>query len=150
MTDMTREIANRANRRVDSIKQIIKFADIGVGIPAVDSATHGITLLQHQIHEINKVAGWWDNPREDGTTLMLMVSEISEAMEGNRKDLMDDKLPHRKMEEVELADALIRILDYAQWKGFDVAGAMIEKVAFNTQREDHKRENREKAGGKSY
>ena len=37
---------------------------------------------------------------------MLIVSEIAEAMEGERKDLMDDKLPHRKMAEVELADAL--------------------------------------------
>ena len=36
-----------------------------------------------------------------------------EAVEGVRKDLMDDKLPHRKMEEVEMADAFIRLLDFA-------------------------------------
>ncbi len=40
-------------------------------------------------------------------------------MEGERKDLMDDKLPHRKMAEVELADALIRIFDYAGAYGYD-------------------------------
>lgn len=44
---------------------------------------------------------------------MLTISEISEAMEGERKSLMDDKLPHRKMAEVELADAIIRIGDYS-------------------------------------
>jgi hypothetical protein len=44
--------------------------------------------------------------RNKGELLMLMVSEIAEAMEGERKDLMDDKLPYRKMAEVELADAL--------------------------------------------
>ncbi|XUM19805.1 hypothetical protein ACRAVF_19255 [Bradyrhizobium oligotrophicum S58] len=38
---------------------------------------------------------------------MLIVSEIAEAMEGERKSLMDDHLPHRKMVEVELADTLI-------------------------------------------
>ncbi len=43
---------------------------------------------------------------------MLVVSELVEAMEGERKDLMDDKLPHRKMAEVEMADAAIRILDF--------------------------------------
>lgn len=37
----------------------------------------------------------------------------AEAMEGERKGLMDDHLPHRPMAEVELADALIRLFDYA-------------------------------------
>lgn len=68
-----------------------------------------IKQLQQQIHQQNKDAGWWDNPREKGTLLCLIHSEISEAMEGERKDLMDDHLPHRKMAEVELADAVIRI-----------------------------------------
>ena len=44
-------------------------------------------------------------------TLQLVNTEISEATEGERKNLMDDHLPHRKMGEVELADALIRLLD---------------------------------------
>src|SRR5271157_249593 len=48
-----------------------------------------------------------------GERFALIHSEISEAMESHRKDLMDDKLPHRKGVEVELADALIRIFDYA-------------------------------------
>ena len=39
---------------------------------------------------------------------MLTISEIAEAMEGERKNLMDDHLPHRKMAEVEIADAYIR------------------------------------------
>lgn len=44
---------------------------------------------------------------------MLFVSEVAEAMEGERKNLMDDKLPHRRMAEVEIADVLIRVFDYA-------------------------------------
>lgn len=81
---------------------------------------------------------------------MLIVSEIAEAMEGERKNLQDDKLPHRKMAEVELADALIRIFDYAGGMNYDLAGALIEKLAYNAQREDHKLENRLKADGKKF
>jgi hypothetical protein len=48
------------------------------------------------------------------------VSELSEALEGHRKDLMDDKLPHRKMVEVELVDFLIRAFDMAGGYGWDI------------------------------
>ena len=61
---------------------------------------------------------WWRDintgapiERNKGELLCLIHSEISEAMEGERKGLMDDKLPHRKMAEVELVDALIRIFN---------------------------------------
>ena len=106
--------------------------------------------LQKKIYEQNKQLGWWDNPREMGTLLCLVHSEISEAMEGDRKDLMDDHLPNRKMVEVELADAVIRILDIAGHNGFDLEGAILEKVKYNLTRADHKRENRLKEGGKKY
>ena len=109
-----------------------------------------INELAVEIHQNNVDAGWWDKPREKGTLLMLVVSEIAEAMEGERKDLMDDHLPHRKMAEVELADAVIRILDYAGAFGYDVEGAIAEKLEYNKQRLDHKRENRAKAGGKKF
>jgi NTP pyrophosphatase (non-canonical NTP hydrolase) len=100
---------------------------------------------------------WWQDPRtglpivrNKGELLMLMVSEISEAMEGERKNLMDDKLPHRKMAEVELVDALIRIFDYAGAYGFDLEGAFIEKMAYNADRKDHKHEARLLADGKKW
>jgi hypothetical protein len=82
--------------------------------------------------------------------LCLTHSEISESMEGHRKGLMDDKLPHRPMIEVELADAVIRIADLAGALGLDLGGAIVEKLAFNAHRPDHKVENRLAEGGKSY
>lgn len=100
-------------------------------------------------------AGWWSDlktgkrkERNKGELLCLIHSEISEALEGVRKNCMDDKLKHRKMEEVELADALIRIFDYAGAHKFDLGGALIEKMAYNANREDHKIENRRKKDGK--
>lgn len=100
---------------------------------------------------------WWLDPitklrisRNKGELLMLIVSEISEAMEGERKDAMDDKLPHRKSAEVELVDALIRIFDFAGAFGYDLEGAYQEKRAYNKVRLDHRPDERLKAGGKKW
>jgi hypothetical protein len=107
------------------------------------------------IHHENKQ--WWTDletgepiKRNVGELLMLAVSELAEGMEGDRKGLMDDKLPHRPMLEVELADALIRILDMGVGLGLDVPGAVAEKMEYNRTREDHTREARLKEGGKRY
>ena len=132
-------------------------------------------LLVEQCHEASKASGWWEHKAQGHTynliriinapmtplekllsgalvaqKLCLSHSEVSEAMEGHRKGLMDDKLPHRPMIEVELADAVIRIADLAGALGLDLGGAIAEKMAFNAKRPDHKPENRAKEGGKAY
>jgi hypothetical protein len=118
-----------------------------------------LNQMVEDIHQRNVRAGWWNDlhtgeslkeTRNVGELLMLIVSEVAEGMEGHRKGLKDDKLPHRDMLEVELADAVIRIFDLAGAKGYDLGGAIREKLAFNAQREDHKPENRKAAGGKAY
>lgn len=100
---------------------------------------------------------WWHCPhtserieRNKGEQLMLIVTELAEAMEGIRKGLPDDKLPHRPMEEVEMADAVIRIFDYCAGHGLDLEGAYQEKMQYNAHRADHKLENRVKDGGKKF
>lgn len=120
--------------------------------------TTNLNEFAKEVYEGNIKAGWWKvdpttgdiAPRNIGELLMLVVSEVSEGMEGARKNLMDDKLPHRKMLEVELADAVIRIADIAGHYGFDLDGAIAEKREFNANREDHKIENRLKEGGKAF
>jgi len=125
--------------------------------PMIEDAA---ALLQHQCHGAAFAAGWWinhktgtdtrDNPMCFSQKLMLIVSEVAEAMEGDRKSLMDDKLPHRAMREVELADAVIRIFDLAGAYDMDLGGAISDKMAFNAIRPDHKIENRQAEGGKTY
>lgn len=88
--------------------------------------------------------------RNKGEMLCLIHSEISEAMEGERKKLMDDHLRHRPMAEVELADAVIRICDYAGRWGYDLGGAIMEKLEYNSKRADHKIENRLTENGKKF
>ena len=76
-----------------------------------------------EIFEQNKAVGWWDDMnRCIYQTLQLINTEIAEATEGARKNLMDDHLPHRKMEEVELADVLIRTLDLGGRMGLEYHG----------------------------
>ena len=112
-------------------------------------------LLTSACHSASIQGGWWHdiNTGEPITPnvpekLCLIHSEISEALEGYRKDLMDDHLRLRKMTEVELADAVIRIFDLAGKLGYDLGGAIAEKITYNLSRADHKPENRRKAGGK--
>lgn len=127
-----------------------------------------IKNLQDSIHQGNVKAGWWTdlstgqnlaaeafNNTRYGKALVaeklsLVHSEVSEGVEGARKGLQDDKLPHRPMLEVELADAVIRILDLCGALKYDIAGAIAEKLQYNANREDHKIENRKAQGGKSF
>jgi NTP pyrophosphatase (non-canonical NTP hydrolase) len=111
--------------------------------------------LARDCHAANQT--WWHDPktgekldRNKGELLCLIHSEISEAMEAERKNLYDDKLPHRKGVEVELADALIRIFDYAGAYGLDIEGAYHEKLAYNAHRIDHKPDTRLTKGGKRW
>lgn len=171
-----------------------------------------------KIYAQNEAVGWWDDPNRCVLqTLQLVVTELAEATEGDRKGLQDDKLPHRKMAEVEIADTFIRLADLAGrygWKyeaapphwllehctntaarhlavvctvtslaqsavgrtaasdegesqyryrvamstllqaarieGYDLRGAIDEKLAYNRTRQDHTRAARAEVNGKKY
>jgi NTP pyrophosphatase (non-canonical NTP hydrolase) len=120
-----------------------------------EAIINGLNALLAKCFLASDTAGWWTNletgdplQRNKLEMLMLVTTEIAEAAEGVRKGIMDDHLPHRKMEEVEMADAVIRIADYCGGHGLDLAGAIIEKMEYNKHRADHKMANRLKDGGK--
>lgn len=124
-----------------------------------EAIARGINLLTQYAHDASAAAGWWRDPhtgepldpREQfGTKVALIHSEVSEALEGERKGLADDKLPHRPMAEVEFGDTFIRIGDLAGAMGYDIGWAVVEKMDFNAVRADHKLENRAAAGGKRF
>jgi hypothetical protein len=76
--------------------------------------------LINACHSLHRAMGWWQDPktglfidRDPEELLALCHSEISEGLEGDRKGLLDDKLPDRPMLEVEIADCVVRLADLA-------------------------------------
>jgi hypothetical protein len=82
-------------------------------------------------------------PRNEGEMIVLMHSELSEAIEGLRKKLDSDHIPGFLMIEEEFADVIIRIMDQAEFKKYRVIQAIIAKMKFNEGREY-------KHGGKNF
>lgn len=98
-----------------------------------------LTTLSEQVHADNKAKGFWDKERNLGELLMLVVSEAGEAIEAHRKGRFANLRVYEEMAvdiemfhheaflanikdtfEDELADIVIRMLDFAGWKKYDL------------------------------
>lgn len=91
------------------------------------------TPLQQDIARWNEHQGFWvcDNT---GEKIALMHSELSEALEADRKDLPSEKIPGFSGVEEELADCIIRILDFAGHHNLRLAEAIAAKLQHNLSR----------------
>lgn len=116
--------------------------------------------LAHEIHHNAKQKGFWDKPRSFGESLMLIVSELGEALEADRKgkiadlkaynatllseDVLEEDMVFynrtcferfiKDTVEDEIADSLIRILDLCDAMGMDVEFHVKEKMNYNSKR----------------
>lgn len=71
----------------------------------------------------------------DGQKIALQTSEASEALEGLRHgNGPDDKIPQYTAAEAEFADVILRMMDHAHARGWDVAGALVAKFKMNATR----------------
>ena len=118
-----------------------------------------IKELQTVCHKAAHDNGWWDTAflleEQIGMTYVdeiislvlqdavidkkaakyaLMHSELSEGLEGVRKPGPSDKIPAYTIEEEELADTIIRILDYAGRYDLRISEAIVAKLEFNKTR----------------
>jgi len=91
--------------------------------------------LRDACHKTAVEKGWHDKPRTVGDFLMLMVSELAEALEEyrNGKDIDEVYLVDGKPEgvPVEIADVLIRIFDFCGWYEIDIEQVTLDKMEYN-------------------
>lgn len=95
-----------------------------------------VNKLAEDIHETARQKGWWDNDRNSGECIALMMSELAEGLESLRHgEPPDEHCPEFGNTEIELADCIIRILDFANARGYDIGGALVAKMEYNKTRE---------------
>ena len=82
--------------------------------------------------------GWHDVPRPVPESLCLIHSEVSEALEGLRAGWPVDQvfIENSKPEgiPVEMADIIIRVLDFCGEHGIDIERVVEQKMAYNATR----------------
>lgn len=85
----------------------------------------GFSVMAKQVHQVALDHGWWEGAPVSAAQIALMHSELSEALEAMRKGAGPEKIAE------ELADCILRIMDYSEGWGLDLAGAIVKKNEYN-------------------
>lgn len=85
------------------------------------------------ISQFMQAQGFWESDNT-GEKIALMHSELSEALEADRKNLDAEHIPGFTGVEEELADVIIRILDFAGHHQLRLGEALSAKIAYNLTR----------------
>lgn len=97
-----------------------------------------ITAFNETAGECHKIAvehGFWMKSRSDGDVISLMHSELSECLEALRhNNPKSDHIHEFHGSEEELADIVIRAMDWARHRGWRLGEAIVAKMKFNEQR----------------
>lgn len=111
----------------------------------LDNLLSGLNQAASLIHGNNKAKGFWDKERNVGELLMLITSELGEALEAHRRGIFADwndfevngtpfVYSIKDTFEDEIADAVIRLLDLSAGLGIDLEKHINMKVRYNESR----------------
>lgn len=113
----------------------------------------GIAALKLISHWYAVRHGEWKDEKLDHKTmsakLLRVHSDVSNALEKGLWNTDSTSLPYRRGEEVNLADALIRICDLACARKLELAGTLIERLAYNATRHDRSAAGHAEPGGEA-
>ncbi len=122
----------------NALEALANFLDI------VDSSS-GLRKMQQECWQISEDHGFHDVGRTFGDACMLIVSEVAEALEAYREGndpattFYKPSGPGSTLEKPvgipsEIADVVIRCLDFAECYGFDLHTSIEEKMNYNRTR----------------
>jgi len=85
-----------------------------------------------ECHETARKKGFWERERNVGVMLMLVVSELGEAIEAHRRGNFG--MEQKDTFEDEIADTVIRLFDLCGGLGINLEKQMEWKMSFNKSR----------------
>ena len=143
---------------IKTIKELYRSWNPSTTMENKVTETPSLTTLANTIHKGNVKRGFYDDPKEVGTVLMLIVTELAEAMESYRSDQrLGDGISYVDFEssidepftdsdvaifkevvkdtfEDEIADTIIRLFDLCGWMNIDIHKHIMLKLKYNDTR----------------
>jgi NTP pyrophosphatase (non-canonical NTP hydrolase) len=141
---MTMSVCDKCATLTDELNR--QDAEIEALKAQAETTPIDLAAFQRRVHETAVAKGWWEGAQAGGTPgatalfkiarLALITTEVAEAIEAVRHGgPADEHCPEHTSEAIELADAVIRILDFAAFYGLDLVGALETKASYNEGRE---------------